>query len=356
MGFKVASLTQLQEVPSKNMILLVGPPGSGKSTFCQQTVLKNLAVNRPVIFVTTEHAPSDVTRFLRERGLGEMPSGLLNFVDAFHETVGLSTSGGPDTVGANCGDLTSIEVAISKLQNKVHKKNLLLVFDSLTSPYLLNGQEIIRFLRLSLVKFAAEGNSVLLCIDEGCGKQEDIGAMIGIANGIIKMKVEEGSRVLNVVKHPVVKPTIIKVPMAGIASVPLPTVDSLESLNEKLDWVIRRLDYLEAVLTESQKYPEVVGFLRSLKIWTALYGEPLKTLDRLISARRFVESTSRQDEISGIILNAIALKGPRNISQLTREVQYQRGKASRTTVRKRVEKLLQSKALIKEGNYYRLAE
>lgn len=68
-----------------------------------------------------KHAPSDVIRFLQERGLGEMPSGILSFVDAFHETVGLSTAGGPDTVGANCGDLTSIEIAISKLQNKIRK-------------------------------------------------------------------------------------------------------------------------------------------------------------------------------------------------------------------------------------------
>jgi hypothetical protein len=131
---------------------------------------------------------------------------------------------------------------------------------------------------------------------------------------------------------------------------------SLKSLNEKLEWIIRRLDYLEAVLTENQKYPEVVAFLRSLKMGTALYGEPLKTLDRLVSAERLLESASLRDEMSRIILNAIALKGPQNISQLTREVQYQKGRGSRTTVRERVKELLQSKALVKEGNRYRLAE
>jgi hypothetical protein len=311
-----------------------------------------------VIFVTTEHAPSDVVHFLRKRDLGQIAPGVLNFVDAFHETVGLSTSSIPDTVGANCGELTSIEVAISKLQNKIEKKNILLVFDSLTSPYLLNGQEVIKFLRLSLAKFAAEGNSVLLCIDDGCGKQEDVGAMMSIANGIIKMKVEDGTRVLNVVKHPAVKPTVIKVSISGSTSVSVETDESLSSLNEKLDWIVRRLNHLEAVLTESQKYPEVVGFLRSLRIGTALYGEPLKTLERLVSARRLIDSTSPRtlkDETSRIILNVVSLKGPQNISQLTRQVRYQRGKASRTTIRKRVRKLLESKALIKEGNEYCLA-
>lgn len=107
---------------------------------------------------------------------------------------------------------------------------------------------------------------------------------------------------------------------------------------------------------ESQRYPEVVSFLRSLKIGTALYGEPLKILDRLISVKRLLESTPQRDEISIIILNTVAIKGPRNITQLTEEVKRQRGKALRTTVRKRVKALLESKVLIKEGNRYRLAE
>jgi len=129
---------------------------------------------------------------------------------------------------------------------------------------------------------------------------------------------------------------------------------SLKSLNEKLDWIINRLNFLEAVLTESQQYPEVVSFLKSLKLGTALYGEPLKTLNRILSARHLIESISQKDEINKIILNCIALKGPKNISELTREMRRQRGKASRTTIRNRVKQLVKSKALVKEGIRYRL--
>lgn len=129
---------------------------------------------------------------------------------------------------------------------------------------------------------------------------------------------------------------------------------SLKSLNEKLDWIINRLTYLENVLIESQQYPEVVNFLQNLKLGTAIYGEPLKTLNRIISAKKLIESTSQKDEINKIILNYIALKGPKNISELTREVTRQRGKASRTTIRNRVRQLIKSKALKKEGNRYGL--
>jgi predicted hydrocarbon binding protein/KaiC/GvpD/RAD55 family RecA-like ATPase len=206
----MTSLAQLQEVPSKNMILLVGPPGAGKSTFCQQAALQSLAMDRPIIYVTTEHDPSKAEEALREKGLGLIEPGLLNFVDAFNETVGLSVKDRPDTVDADCASLSSVAISISKLQERVGEKGVLLVFDSLVSPYLLSGSEVVRFMRLTLSKFAAEGNSVLACMDEGCGKQEDLGAMMSISNGVIKMETREGKQFLNVVKHPKLKPTIIE--------------------------------------------------------------------------------------------------------------------------------------------------
>ena len=116
MGSLLVSLSQLQEVSPKNMILVVVPPGAGKSTFCQQAVLQNLALDRPVIYVTTECGPSEVERALRERGLGEIELGLLNFVDVYNETVGVSVSDRPDPTLAECEGLSSIGIAISKLQ------------------------------------------------------------------------------------------------------------------------------------------------------------------------------------------------------------------------------------------------
>ena len=207
------SVTQLQEIPSKSMILLAGPPGSGKSTFCYQVVLSSFAMDRPVIFVTTEHGPSEVIDFLRERGMGELSRGVLSFVDAFGETVGAITPERLDTVGANCEDLTSISLAISKLQERIGRRDILLVFDSLTSPYLFNEKEVFRFMRLSLAKFASEGNSVLALMDEGCGKEEDLGAMMSVADGILRMEVKGLSRTLNVVKHPRVETTRIEIPI-----------------------------------------------------------------------------------------------------------------------------------------------
>lgn len=135
-------------------------------------------------------------------------------------------------------------------------------------------------------------------------------------------------------------------------------VDGLRELNAKLEAVMHRLDYLEAILTESRNYPELAGILHDLRVGAGLYGEPLKLIQRLIGLRRLMQRDSElRDETSRALLNALAMKGPMNISALTREVAQAKGKSSRVTVRKRVQELLAEGIIEKdEGNLYRLSE
>jgi KaiC/GvpD/RAD55 family RecA-like ATPase len=85
------SLVKIQEPPDKSLILLSGTPGAGKSTFCHQVVIRSIANDSPVIFVTSEQSPTEVIGVLRGMGIGE--SGGLSFVDAFSETVGQGGKG-----------------------------------------------------------------------------------------------------------------------------------------------------------------------------------------------------------------------------------------------------------------------
>jgi len=261
------SLAQVQEVPTGSLVLLTGLPGAGKSTFCHQVVLNGLAMDKPVVFVTTEHGPSEVTGLLKERGVGELQPDALSFIDAFGETVGATTPERFDTLSANCEDLNSISMAIDKLRQRIGKKDILLAFDSLTSPYLFNEREVFRFMRLCLTKFASEGNSVLALMDEGCGKEEDLGAMMSVADGILKMEIKESSRIMNVVKYPRVEATKIEVPAAKI------------SQRNIYDTSLWDQDMLRHMMEAEQSFGrqfEVNIFWPNFAFWSSMLWDPIR--------------------------------------------------------------------------------
>ena len=288
----MVSLTQIQEVPPKKSILLVGPPGAGKSAFCEQTVLQSLAMNRPIIFVTTNSNPTEIEKNLRERGLGKVDPDLLNFIDAFNETVGVSVSDRPDTVRVDCGNLSSIDIAISKLSERIERKDVLLVFNSLTSPYLFSGSEILRFMRLTLSKFAAEGNSVLACIDEGCGKSEDLVAMMSIVDGILKIELMGGSKTLNVMKHPKLEPTKIEVPMAWS-----PAISYHMDTEMLTQHIAMTMGLMAGPLLRTEVGDYVNLFWPNFARWSAMPQDPKRFPTMNYNYNKQVESMTREEFI-----------------------------------------------------------
>ncbi|MDY7019721.1 MAG: cyclic nucleotide-binding domain-containing protein [Chloroflexota bacterium] len=271
------SLTEIQEIPKESLTLLVGSPGVGKSAFCHQIVLNSIAADRPIIFVTTEQCPSGITAILRDKGMGEAAA--LNFIDAFSQTVGLAIQDQPDTISANCEDLNSISMAIAKLQQKIGKRDILLSFDSLTSPYLFNKEEVFRFMRLCLVKFAAEGNSVVALMDEGCGKSEDLVAMMSIADGVMKIEIVEDRQLLNVVKHPRVRPTRIEVPIE-------PKGIELKSTRHFDPTVMRQ--FVKCTFGQEEARVEALGgTLRGIPLFSSISADDLSNLSRRLTRRRY---------------------------------------------------------------------
>jgi DNA-binding transcriptional ArsR family regulator len=129
---------------------------------------------------------------------------------------------------------------------------------------------------------------------------------------------------------------------------------TLKNLNEKMDGIIARLDYLEQVIA---RYPDLAS-LSEVVFWfktgLKMYDEPLKVLNRLLSLNRVVEE--KIDDVSRAIIQSLALKGSMNISQITREVKAQRGKASRKTVRAKLKVLIEKGLVEKTGHYFQLAQ
>ena len=117
--------------------------------------------------------------------------------------------------------------------------------------------------------------------------------------------------------------------------------ERIEELDAKLDTIIKRLDTIETALASSNQASELSPILANLRSGVTLYSEPLKAMKRLYEAGRYFKTEAvEKDEISRLIIEALAVRGQMNISQVEREVRGSRGKASRRVIRERLKKLV----------------
>lgn len=218
LSLQKVSLSDFYSIPSNSLILLSGPSGSGKSTFCLETVRQYIKNHEgPVVYFATESRPDDIVESLLTRGITLEELGRIRIIDAYTATLSeLPESKYKVSVdGADCTDLPGMGAKISGLAGPEGEEGGLLVFDSLSAPYIFNGESAIKFLRMSLTRFALKGNRVLVCMSEGLGKTEDLVAMQSISNGVLKIEPQAQKRVLNVAKFPNMKPTTLDYVLRG---------------------------------------------------------------------------------------------------------------------------------------------
>ncbi len=117
--------------------------------------------------------------------------------------------------------------------------------------------------------------------------------------------------------------------------------EKIKELDTKLDTIMSRLETIERVLSDSLERPELASTISNLRAGVLLVKEPISALERLSAATKYLHQRSvEKDEISRIIIQTLALRGPQNTSQIERAVREARGHASRRIIRTRIQSLI----------------
>ena len=115
----------------------------------------------------------------------------------------------------------------------------------------------------------------------------------------------------------------------------------VEELRKTIAELVERIDRLERMLEESQRNVEAEALALALTIVRVGLGsmDVAASVRRLAMVSRLLKSKRVKDDISRTILEVIAVKGAKSISELEREVRRLRGSASRRIISERVDRL-----------------
>ena len=191
-------------IPPNSTILLIGPPGCGKTTFCQQFIFSGLKNNKSVFYVTLDSSPDDVITSMAGLKMDVKPfmkKKLLYFLDAYSWKVG----GGKDNENIkviNGGlDINNINLTLAEILDKIGSSDKRGIFDSLSTLLLYTPPELVtRFIPVLIAKIKRADSIMILILEEGVHDEKLVNTLSFMVDGVMNIKMEGNKRLIQVSK------------------------------------------------------------------------------------------------------------------------------------------------------------
>ncbi|MEM2226508.1 MAG: RAD55 family ATPase [Candidatus Bathyarchaeia archaeon] len=176
--------------PHPCCVLVMGDPGSGKTTLCNQFVKSFTGAGGPAIIAALDEPPREIRASLAK--IGVEPSKLI-LVDCYSSDIGLRSE---EEISADPKNPSSVSIAISKAIREAESRAKggkgLLVFDSMTAIIQKCGiKTSMDFFRALIAKCKGAGLSSLITLNRLAYHPAVLAAFQEMADGVIELKGEE---------------------------------------------------------------------------------------------------------------------------------------------------------------------
>lgn len=172
-------------------ILLLGPPGNGKTIFCDNFAKTYLNNGVSCVYVTADKTPGEISYNFSQLGVdlkGEKYKGRMVFVDGYTWLIGKSSE---KYHVESLGNLTELNFKITSAISLLPKP-VLLVFNSLSPLSLYNPETfVLKFLQLLFARVKEYGAIGIFVAQAGVHSQEFYTTLEYLVDGIFDMKIGE---------------------------------------------------------------------------------------------------------------------------------------------------------------------
>lgn len=171
--------------PKGSNILLIGPTGTGKTTFSMQFLKKGLSSGERCLYITTEKPPEVI-----RKALGNS----VDIVDAYSWKVG------GDAAIRQISDLNTFNIEISKVLQAYGDKGRI-VFDSPSSLFLYVPSDlIIKFVAILTAKMRSKGFVNMLVLEEGVQDEKQVTIINSLCDGMMQFRNQDGKKAMRVMR------------------------------------------------------------------------------------------------------------------------------------------------------------
>lgn len=191
---KFGQLTQIS-------YMLVGPLGSGKTTYAEAFLAEGISQGFPAVFVTTDVSPRVIRNDMSRHGWSteiQEASSQFVFIDGYSERMGAPKTGSARSL-AKVDDISELGIVLSEvLENLVVAR---VVIDSL-STLILHGNEVTmpRAVQRLSGRVTQSSHSIMYVLEDGVHDEKTYATFSYLADAVLRFRISDTG---NVPKHEV---------------------------------------------------------------------------------------------------------------------------------------------------------